>query len=341
VSVLPVGQGASGSYQTGDALTLARELPDDHIDCIVTSPPYWGLRSYLADDDPAKAQEMGAETTLAEYVKRLVVLFSELRRALKPEGTCWLNLGDSYWGGGGGNYGNGKSVRSQGGQQVANVRNRESKDGLKSKDLCLVPFRVALALQADGWYLRSHIIWAKPNPMPESVKDRPTSSHEAVFLLTKNARYSYDAEAVKEPSAHQHRAKDTPGTRASQPSGAINGRRDSSGGVGYGEGGRNIRNVWTIATKPYIGSHYATMPPKLVEPCIKAGCPVGGLVLDPFGGSGTVAQVAQDLGRRWLMFDLDKRNVALIKKRTAQGSLMGLMSPQMTGHTATSGQGAT
>lgn len=390
----------------GDALASARALPSESVHCIVTSPPYWGLRSYLADDDPAKAAEMGAEPTLSEYVERMVALFRELRRVLRRDGVCWLNLGDCYAGtgkpGGGAQGARAEQCRATAANGKGTWEPPRS-SGLKPKDLCLVPYRVAMALQADGWYLRSHIIWHKPNPMPESVTDRPTSAHEAVFLLTREPRYWYDADAIREASAHADRAKDTPGTRAGQPSSAVNGRRDSSGGVGYSEGGRNKRNVWTIATRPYSGSHYAVMPPALVEPCILAGCPakacaecgagwvrvvekgesswearraaghksdrggnskiqlshgashdfdntaggfgtpakratlgfrpscdcdagtVPGVTLDPFMGSGTVAMVAEQLGRDWIGFDLDARNAALVvervKARTVEAAL--------------------
>ena len=290
-----------GSYQIGDALTLARELPDESVHCIVTSPPYWGMRSYLDDHDPAKAEEMGAEPTLAEYVARMVELFRELRRGLRSDGTCWLNLGDCYAG--------------------------TPTDGLKPKDLCLVPYRMALALQADGWWLRSHIIWHKPNPMPESVTDRPTSAHEAVFLLTKSERYWYDADAVREPHSAphvQHRSQ-----RNEHVSAAFKGNAPTNyGRAGNHEDGRNKRNVWSISPEPYSGSHYAVMPPALVQPCILAGCPPGGLVLDPFGGSGTVGMVAESLGRSWLLWDLDARNAALIAERTAQISLLGLIDAE-------------
>ncbi len=324
-----------GTWQIGDALALSRELADASVDCIVTSPPYWGLRSYLADDDPGKALEMGAEPTLGEYVERLVVLFRELRRALKPGGTCWLNLGDCYhnvrtWKGGGqiGHAFHGRKMHGQpeavSGGRAANRATRQ--DGLKEKDLCLMPYRVAMALQADGWYLRSHIIWHKPNPMPESVTDRPTSAHEAVFLLTKAARYWYDADAVSEPATHAGKVV-TLGEK-SLSKGQAHGANITASGNGTADSvtvkaTRNKRNVWTIATKPYSGSHYAVMPPALVVPCVKAGCPAGGLVLDPFGGSGTVGEVAESLGRRWLLFDLDARNEALMHKRTAQRSLLG------------------
>ena len=327
----------SGAWRIGDALTLARDLPDESVNCIVTSPPYWGLRSYLADDDPDKAKEMGAEPTLAEYVERLVVLFRELRRALRSDGTCWLNLGDCYASSPPGNKMLGVSARSGlNGVADPNGKYRHTLaaghgtksdtvkgSGLKPKDLCLVPYRVAMALQDDGWYLRSHTIWHKPSPMPESVTDRPTSSHEAVFLLTKSARYAYDADAVKEPSVIGAGAvrNITPANK-----GFRDGERNDGDRFGIvNDGTRNLRNVWTIASQPYSGSHYAVMPPALVEPCVKAGCPVGGLVLDPFGGSGTVGMVAESLGRDWLMFDLDSRNEALMRARTAQRSLLGLM----------------
>jgi DNA modification methylase len=334
----------AGTFRIGDALTLARELPDDSVDCIVTSPPYWGLRSYLADDDPDKAKEMGAEPTLAEYVERLVALFRELRRALKPEGVAWLNLGDCYASSPPGNKTLGVSAKSGlNGAKDPDGKYRQTLaaghgtksdttkgSGLKPKDLCLVPYRVALALQDDGWYLRSNIVWAKPNPMPESVTDRPTNSHEAVFLLTKSARYWYDADAVREASARPDLAEKG-ATRRMGPSdaGGANLRNDEGRTCVPYQSHRNLRNVWNIATKPYSGSHYAVMPPALVEPCIKAGCPAGGLVLDPFGGSGTVGMVAESLGRRWLMFDLDQRNADLMRERTAQRSLLGLI--QMEG----------
>ena len=321
-------------WAIGDALDLARQLPDDSIDCIVTSPPYWGLRSYLPDDHPDKAKEMGAEPTLAEYVAGMVGLFRELRRALKPDGTCWLNLGDSYSGSNGGGYSSENKARSARDAAVASgntlgqrwsgvytgTRNAE---GLKSKDLCLVPYRVALALQADGWWLRDNIVWHKPNPMPASVTDRCTSAHEAVFLLTKSARYWFDQDAIREPLAGPLHA---PGNVAAKGDAKRNDFGTERMGEVWGNpAGRNRRNVWTIATKPYRGSHYAVMPPALVEPCVKAGCPAGGIVLDPFGGSGTVAEVAESLGRRWLLFDIDQRNVDLMKKRTAQRSLLGLL----------------
>ena len=304
-------------YYFGDAVELLRELPDNSIHCCVTSPPYWGLRSYLAGDDPNKDLEIGAEMTPWDYVDTMVLVFREVRRVLREDGTCWLNLGDTYAAGRGPQVSDGKR-RGQAPKDAWNGAARVP-DGLKAKDLCLVPYRVAIALQEDGWWLRSNIVWAKTNPMPESVSDRPTSSHESLFLLTKSSKYFYDADAVKEDLLH-------PGAVVSAGFGGNkkNGSYTYSGNE-YDAGdldGRNLRNVWSMATKPYKGSHYAAMPPALVEKCVKAGCPKGGVVLDPFLGSGTVAQVAEDHGRQWLGFDLDERNEPLIKERTSQTSLL-------------------
>ena len=335
-----------GAY-TGDAVDMMREIPDGSIHCCITSPPYWGLRSYLEPDDPDKAREIGAEATPDQYVANMVRVFREVRRVLRDDGTCWLNLGDSYATQGvagpqrdaSGGLGGGRDLGTRGeqGSRVSSSGvSRTVPHGLKPKDLCLIPYRVALALQADGWWLRSNIIWAKGlsfcehysgSVMPESVRDRPTSAHEAVFLLTKSARYWYDADAVSEPATHAGKVV-TLGEKS-----LSRGQQTGAGHAGHWGNGtadsvtvkatRNKRNVWTIATQPYSGSHYAVMPPALVVPCVKAGCPAGGLVLDPFGGSGTVGEVAESLGRRWLLFDLDARNEALMHKRTAQRSLLG------------------
>jgi len=224
-------------------------------------------------------RQIGLEPTPDEFVQALVEVFRDVRRVLRDDGTVWLNLGDSYAGGGGGNYGNGKNVVSQGGQQVTNVRNRPdwlTNAGVKAKDLIGVPWMVAFALRSDGWYLRSDVIWAKPNPMPESVTDRPTKAHEYVFLLSKGPRYFYDADAIREDDSgqgHPHRNV-LDGQPSLEPS---NGLRSAHGGLRTIEGrngaGRNKRSVWTIATQPYAGAHFATFPPKLIEPCVLAGCP--------------------------------------------------------------------
>ena len=247
----------------GDALTQLATLPAESVQCVVTSPPYWGLRSYGGD-----AGMIGLEPTLEEHIANLVAVFREVWRVLRKDGTVWLNYGDAYSG--------------QGGKQ-----NAAAKEVLKAKDLMMLPARVALALQAAGWWLRSEIIWAKPNPMPESVTDRPTNAHEKIFLLSKAARYFYDAEAVRTDSDRFDRGKPRQGTMGGGDTG-MDGRpaRQYSGG-GFkprapernGDSGKrppdsagaNMRNVWTIATFSYPESHFATFPPKLVEPCIKAG----------------------------------------------------------------------
>lgn len=264
----------------GDALTVLKTMPDNLVDCVVTSPPYWGLRDYGIEG------QLGLEKTPGEYISRVVEIFREVRRILKPEGTLWLNIGDSYATGagkvgecpGGGpqgeewkrNYG----IHRPGSQPRMNgitQPNRMPLEGFKPKDLVGIPWRVALALHADGWYLRSDIIWSKPNPMPESVMDRPTKSHEYLFLLTKSARYCFDQEAVREKATDTGRIN------------GINGRIEEPGArppgsnprtlkrLDYSQCGRNIRSVWTIATQPFPEAHFATFPEALVEPCIKAG----------------------------------------------------------------------
>jgi len=318
----------------------SRYLPlrDASVDCVVTSPPYFGLRDY------GHAGQIGLELSPADYVETLTGVFREVKRVLKPEGTCWLNLGDSYagsWGAQGRPQGDGEmagrsvvSARQIGAHpRFEGLTGTRGKDiGLKSKDLMMVPARVALALQADGWYLRSDIIWSKPNPMPESVTDRPTKAHEYVFLLAKSERYYYDIDAIREPHTHPDAdlntgnwaksVRDTgaafalPAARAANRAVAMSRPKDY---IGH-RFGRNRRTVWTIPTMPYSGAHFATMPEKLVEPCILAGCPLGGLVLDPFVGSGTVVAVAQRLGRRGVGVDLSYQDLA--KKRTAQRGLI-------------------
>jgi DNA modification methylase len=295
----------------GDCRDVLPKLPTDSFDCIVTSPPYWGLRNYGVDG------QIGLEPTLDAYVEAMVGVGRELKRVLKPEGTFWLNLGDSYAANGAksNNNGTGKSGLMNDGRDEASRQTSLTKtktigismppmvSGLKPKDLCGVPWRSAFSLQADGWWLRSAIVWAKPNPMPESVTDRPTSAYEMVFLLTKSATYFYDAGAIAEVAT---RAGDLPGGQGGfQPEGwghykaglVANGKKPVADT-------RNARNVWTIATQPFQGSHFATMPPDLAERCIKAGCPIGGRVLDPFGGAGTTGLVADRLQRHATLIDL-------------------------------------
>lgn len=284
----------------GDARARLAELPAGSARTCVTSPPYFGLRDYGVDG------QMGLEETPDAYVAEMVALFREVWRVLADDGTLWLNLGDSYAGGGGGNY-NKTGVSQAGGQHIANVRNRPEwldNAGVKPKDLIGIPWRVALALQADGWYLRSDIIWHKPNPMPESVTDRPTKSHEYLFLLTKSAKYYYDHEAIKEPAIHSS------DRRAGGGRITYEGKRQGDDGTGQEafvsiKDKRNKRDVWTIPTKPFKGAHFAVMPLALVEPCILAGSAEGDTVLDPFTGSGTVGVAANRLGRNFVGTELN------------------------------------
>lgn len=319
----------------GDARSLP--LRDGCVQCVVTSPPYYGLRDYGTVD------QIGLEATPDAYVEHLVQVFRELRRVLKDDGVAWLNLGDSYGVPSGGGYGPASTLAgftnpNTKGRQMYESRVKVTSD-VKPKDLNGIPWRVAFALQADGWYLRSDVIWAKPNPMPESVTDRPTKSHEYLFLLTKSERYYYDAAAIAEPLneesiarygrvekngevydpvRHKHGHPDT--THKTMHRAPMQVLTEAAARV-VKRGTRNKRTVWTIPTMPYSGAHFATMPEKLVEPCILAGSRYGDLVLDPFSGSGTVLAVAQRLGRRAVGVDLNPAYHALAKVRTAQRGL--------------------
>ena len=287
------------SLINANALTIP--LANESVHMCVTSPPYWGLRDYSV------AGQLGLETTPEAYVASMVAVFREVWRVLRPDGTLWLNIGDSY------TRSPGKGQKFIGGTFVGADTNGARTDirpdipaGLKEKDLVGIPWRLAFALQADGWWLRSDIIWSKPNPMPESVTDRPTKAHEYLFLLAKSASYYYDADAVREEA--QDRPQPRPEDKQISPNGFTPwlDNRYAPGASGYGHNpvGRNRRTVWEIATAPYSGAHFATFPPALVEPCIKAGCPFGGIVLDPFAGSGTMLMVARQLGRSAIGLDL-------------------------------------
>lgn len=293
----------------------ARHIPlaDESVHCVVTSPPYFGLRDY------GVGGQIGLEPTPQAYVNEMVAVFREVWRVLRNDGTCWVNLGDSYASGkgscynpGGGASSLGKS-RKQAGVHPLNRGNKSALalSNLKPKDLIGIPWRVALALQADGWYLRSDIVWAKPNPMPESVKDRPTRSHEYVFLLAKSERYFFDQEAVREPAnltgkgnatVFRHGGKYTHGRSFQNHEEAP---QSIPGNTLDVSGTRNLRSVWTITPKPFKGSHFATFPPELVERCIKGGCPAYGTVLDPFAGAGTTPLVAHRLGRHSIGVELN------------------------------------
>lgn len=357
---------------TGCCRSLLQGLPSQSVHTCVTSPPYWGLRNY------GIAGQLGFEQTPADYVGQMVAVFREVRRVLSDDGTLWLNLGDSYAGSGRGGYagnrtglegstdGQDQSRIAKGSQHRAGIHEAARLSGaigrawvppprgLKSKDLVGIPWRVAFALQDDGWYLRSDIVWNKPNPMPESVTDRPTKSHEYLFLLSKSERYYYDAEAIREQAEHssikrwQQNIDDQEGSTRANGGLKTNGTMKAVGGPrrsdkqrghsrrpdGFNERwddmpkaeqaalGRNKRSVWTVATKPFSEAHFATYPPELIEPCILAGSPQGGTILDPFFGAGTTGLVADRLGRNCIGIELNPEYVEIAKRRLSKDAGM-------------------
>jgi len=302
----------------GDCRTTMRRWAADGIKAqtCVTSPPYYGLRDYGHEG------QIGLEETPEEYIAAMVEVFRCVWDVLEDNGTLWLNIGDSYY-----NYRPGQGQR-QGKQSIASQKFSEVEvchkrglklDGLKEKDLIGIPWMLAFALRADGWYLRQDIIWHKPNPMPESVQDRCTKAHEYIFLMSKSQKYYYDTEAIQE----QAERPDGPGNknhRHSQEGIYVSGSQKNLAKIGASET-RNKRSVWTVNVKPYTEAHFATFPTELIEPCILAGAAPGQVVLDPFMGSGTTAQVAQDLGRQYLGCELNPEYKTLQNKRLAQQSL--------------------
>ena len=289
-------------------------LPDKSVNMCVTSPPYWGLRSYLDSDDPMKKNELGAEPTPEEYVANMVRVFREIWRVMADDGTLWLNLGDSY-------AGNNSQASNNGRAGFGNKRERvvnRTAEGLKTKDLVGIPWMVAFALRADGWYLRQDIIWHKPNPMPESVTDRCTKAHEYIFLLSKSRQYYYDHEAIREENSE---TSHTGGTYKNDWKYAEIKNVEKSGmkkGAVIPRNGRNKRSVWTVTTKPYKGAHFATFPQDLIIPCIKAGSKPGGVVIDPFNGSGTTGEVCARLERSYIGIELNREYIGLSHERLAQ-----------------------
>lgn len=296
---------------TGDCRDVLATLPDESVHCVVTSPPYWGLRDY------GVAGQIGLEASVAEHIAILRDVFREVRRVLRKDGTCWVNYGDAYAGSAAADAAARPGAFSAGGGDPGG-RNRNGTPrghALKPKDLIGLPWRLAFALQDDGWWLRSDIVWSKPNPMPESVTDRPTRAHEYVFLLTKSARYWYDAEAIREDAEYGRRdgatfarvrSTDHRDARV-EVNGTISGANP--------EAGRNARSVWTVPTHSFSEAHFATFPPALAERCIKAGCPVGGTVLDPFGGAGTTGLVADRLQRNAILIELNPEYAAMAERR--------------------------
>ena len=300
-------------YQ-GNVNDKLKEIESDSIQCVVTSPPYWGLRNYQMDD------QLGLEDTPEEFIENMVEVFREIKRVLKDDGTLWLNLGDSY----NSQTGSGFNTNQNEGQnhRITELQKTQGslvkKISLKPKNLVGIPWRVALALQADGWYLRQDIIWHKPNPMPESVTDRCTKSHDYIFLLSKSAKYFYDADAIREP-AQDWGTRDRSQLRNGTQDELLKhrGLKDAN----FAQIGKNRRSVWTINTQSYKEAHFAVFPPKLPELCIKAGSSEGDVVLDPFFGSGTTGWVAQRLGRKWIGIELNPEYIKIAEKRFNQQEL--------------------
>lgn len=340
----------------GDALEVLRGMPDEFVNCCVTSPPYWGLRDYGVPG------QLGLERTPEEYTAKMVEIFREVRRVLRKDGTLWLNLGDCYWGGKGMN-GNSKArttaeergFKQSGGTPQGPWRPQDgTHDVLKPKDLVGIPWRIAFALQADGWWLRQDIVWSKDNPMPESVRDRFCKSHEYIFLLSKSERYYFDLDSILEPCESgpsglrkmvesqeriggKHKVLDDPLSKASATTNigrkrSVGGRRRGNVERKYGEAvnrdgshlGRSVpwegmvrtpRSVWRINTEPCREAHFAVMPTRLVERCILAACPPAGTVLDPFMGSGTTAVVARKLNRNYIGIELNPKYIAIAERR--------------------------
>jgi DNA modification methylase len=317
----------------GDVRERLKELPDQSVNCCVTSPPYWGLRDYGNDG------QIGLEQDPDDFIAELVTVFREVRRVLRDDGTLWLNIGDSYSGSGKGTAGNlGKKHNER---HLENKTGGLVPNGTKPKDLVGIPWMLAFALRADGWYLRQDIIWHKPNPMPESVRDRCTKAHEYIFLLSKSPKYYFDSEAMKEPAKYPF---DNRGARADSRAGtsmnSVGGKTGIRfGGNKYGDsddpkhstksgneyiatGTRNKRSVWSVTTQPFKGAHFATFPPALIEPCILAGSPRGGVVLDPFFGAGTTGLVAQRHNRKWIGCELNPEYAAIAQARIESESTL-------------------
>lgn len=332
--ITPYYQDESVSLHHGDALDVAKALPAGGVDCIVTSPPYFGLRDY------GEPGQYGLEDSPAQYVENMRALFAELRRVLADDGTLWLNLGDSYYSGRGNPGPNADDRKNIARRGWVRPVDRPGREWAKPKDLLGIPWRVAFALQDDGWTLRNDIIWSKPNTMPESVTDRLSGRHEHVFMLSRSRSYWFDLDAIREPydgdRAPSRRARSGHTTkpnsiRTSWPAGRPeatppgNTPQTNFGPTGqrngrFHEKGRNPGDVWEIPTQPFPGAHFATMPPRLAQRCIAAGCKPGGTVLDPFSGSGTTGMAAQRLGRKYIGIDLNAEYLELSLRTRLQAA---------------------
>lgn len=290
----------------GDSLTVLKTLPSDSVQCCVTSPPYYALRNYGVDG------QIGLEETPEQYIDKLVSVFREVRRVLKKDGTLWVNIGDSYAGSGKGPSGNIGKNHDERNMTNSGIKQANVPSGCKPKDLIGIPWMLAFALRADGWYLRQDIIWSKPNPMPESVVDRCTRSHEYIFLLSKSRLYYYDSDSIKEPTVtYDENERDRDTTKLNNTPG-----RTRMGGLTHNDYEmRNKRDVWNASTKPYSGAHFATFPEALIEPCILAGSKEGDTVLDVFNGAGTTGVVCMKHKREYIGIELNPEYVALSEKR--------------------------
>jgi DNA modification methylase len=298
----------------GDCLEKLKKLDDCSVACCITSPPYFGLRDY------GISGQYGLEQTPEEYVNKLVILFREVKRVLKKDGTLWLNLGDTYFGGRK-NRGNTKEISAKQNSNKGTVTGKnfewQKHEILKPKDLIGIPWRVAFALQIDGWYLRQDIIWAKPNPMPESVRDRCTKAHEYIFLLSKSPKYYFNNDAIREPFSTTNTGK----TKARGITLYTSMKKDRSQSSGFEKkhNGKNKRSVWTISTKSFKGAHFATFPLDLIEPCVLAGSQEFEIVLDPFMGSGTTGVAALKHKRKFIGIELNEEYFKIAKKRINNG----------------------
>jgi len=323
-------------YQ-GDALEVLKTFPDESVNCCITSPPYFGLRSYGTDDiewPDGWSGSLGLEPDPSMFIKHLMMIFREVRRVLKRDGSIWIVISDSYCSSSGGaRQQNGLvgSGRKRGREKICRSTSFRS-DTIKVKDMIGIPWMLAFALRDDGWWLRSDIVWEKKNCMPESMSDRPTRSYEHIFLLAKSAQYYYDADAIREPCTPENIARAKRGRSNNHK--YVNGAPGQTANTVMSDmtkschpNGKNKRDVWSVSTKPCSEDHYATFPPDLIAPCVLAGCPENGIVLDPFIGSGTTGLVAKNHNRRYVGIELNPEYIKMAEKRLSQFTIFEVMYP--------------